>query len=210
MMSAGRPLEGAATASAEPSGARLAHEAHLEPPLRAVADECLELLGQMPADDRDALEPAAASSRSSVPITGLPSIGSIGFGQRSVSGRSRRPSPAASTIASSTELGEAERANRHETAGALPRRELAPEAPLDAPQLAAGAPRRLGRRVRRAVAGRFDARRRTARGRFRLGSEQLPELGDRRAGRNVEALVGEELAQLAPEAAATRRGSRVR
>ena len=40
--------------------------------------------------------PAARSSCSSVTITGRPSIGSTGFAYRSVSGRSRRPSPAPS------------------------------------------------------------------------------------------------------------------
>jgi hypothetical protein len=34
-----------------------------------------------------------------VPITGRPSIGSTGFGQRSLIGRMRRPSPAAITTA---------------------------------------------------------------------------------------------------------------
>ena len=45
------------------------------------------------------VQPAAASSRRSVAMTGLPSIGRIGFGQRSLSGRMRVPSPAAMTIA---------------------------------------------------------------------------------------------------------------
>jgi len=43
---------------------------------------------------------APASSRRSVASTGRPSIGSTGFGHRSVSGRRRRPSPAAMTTAS--------------------------------------------------------------------------------------------------------------
>jgi hypothetical protein len=45
-------------------------------------------------------QPAAASSQSRVAITGLPSMGKTGFGQRSVIGRSREPSPAAITTAS--------------------------------------------------------------------------------------------------------------
>jgi hypothetical protein len=44
--------------------------------------------------------PASASSWSSVTTTGRPSIGNTAFGQRSVIGRRRRPSPAAMTIAS--------------------------------------------------------------------------------------------------------------
>src|SRR5205085_323631 len=47
----------------------------------------------------NAEQPAAASSRSNVAITGRQSIGRTGFGQRSVSGRNRLPSPAGITIA---------------------------------------------------------------------------------------------------------------
>ena len=72
----------------------------LEPERRPVADEPLDLLGEVARDERDlAGIPAAASSRSSEPSTGRPSIGSTGFGQRSVSGRSRVPCPAAITTA---------------------------------------------------------------------------------------------------------------
>ena len=43
--------------------------------------------------------PAEASSRNNVAITGRPSIGRTGFGQSSVIGRRRLPSPAAITTA---------------------------------------------------------------------------------------------------------------
>ena len=55
---------------------------------------------------------ASTRSRSNVAITGLPSIGRIAFGQRSVIGRRRRPSPAAITTASSVTKRRANEATR--------------------------------------------------------------------------------------------------
>ena len=90
------------TASAEPSGAGC-RAYRIERPNPEPSPRRLSTCSaRCPTTTVTSERPAARSSSRRVAITGRPSIGRIGFGQCSVNGRSRRPSPAANTTPRST------------------------------------------------------------------------------------------------------------
>ena len=160
---------------------------------RAVAEQRLDLLGEVAGDDGDlARSLRRASSRRSVAITGRPSIGSTGFGQRSVIGRRRR------ALARRHDDGVHSAAKPSERSETRPRARRATPSRRRSSRAAA----QLRARARRGAArigGRREARGRRAPRRTRLAStasssrRSAAELVRRALGATRMPLVGEEV-----------------
>ena len=154
------------------------------------------------------VQPAALSSRTSVATTGRPSTGSTGFGQCSVTGRRRVPSPAAITIAF-TRRSRASAAN--ETACAPHDAEPLAHACAQPRKLRTRA-RRCCRRVRRrAEAGGRECRRELFSVDRELRAQERRQLVRRETRVDADSLVGEEVTQVgaARRCLASRIGRRV-